>query len=191
MYGDIIHCFNCGKDFKDTTNKTDKLSKSGKKYQWKGQDSREGNFKNMCPYCYGTNTQNTHKKTKKKQKFKYQVTHKNGETKFSKNIKRIKKPIMNTNYIAKEVLGDREFCNICEEKKNFASSFERTLPEVEAFTPKELAIKSGGTFNIQRVKSFTPQELMQQKLNKEHRELLASPNNYKRYKGWRYDKRLK
>ena len=52
MYGDIIECLNpnCGKTFKDTTNRTDKLTEAGNTYQWKGQDSRTSNFKNMCPY---------------------------------------------------------------------------------------------------------------------------------------------
>jgi len=45
MKGDKIKCLNCNKIFKDTT-------------ELKIQDSRNGLFKNMCPYCYGTNTKN-------------------------------------------------------------------------------------------------------------------------------------
>ena len=64
MNGDEILCLNCGKTFKDITKRTDELSKTGKEYQWQGQDSRQGDFKNMCPFCYSTNTKNSVKPTK-------------------------------------------------------------------------------------------------------------------------------
>jgi hypothetical protein len=190
MKGDIIKCWSCGKEFKDTTNQTDKLTKAGNEYQWKGQDSRTGNFKNMCPFCYSTNTENTHEDTTKRQKFIYKGTHRNAESRNVK-VKRIKKPILSTEYIASEVLGQREACNVEEERKNFAPSFQRTLPEVEKMTSEELVTFSGGTFDTSPVKSFTPIELMEHKLKAQHKELLSPPDNLKRYKGWRYDKRLK
>lgn len=190
MYGDIIKCLTCGKEFKDTTNRTNKLTEAGNEYQWKGQDSRTGNFKNMCPFCYSTNTENTHENTTRKQKFIYQGTHRNAESRNVK-VKRIKKPILSTEYIASEVLGQREACDVEEERKNFAPSFERTLPEVEKMTSKELILFSGGTLKVQSVKTFTPLELMERKLKAQYKELLSPPDNFKRYKGWRYDKRLK
>ena len=59
MRGDTIKCMTCGKTFKDTTKRTDKLTRAGNTYQWKGQDSRYRKFRNMCPFCYGTRTRNT------------------------------------------------------------------------------------------------------------------------------------
>lgn len=63
MKGDTIKCWTCGKTFKDTTKQTDKLTEAGNTYQWKGQDSRNRVFKNMCPFCYGTRTRNVSKMT--------------------------------------------------------------------------------------------------------------------------------
>lgn len=187
MKNDIIKCLNpsCGKTFKDTTNRTDKLTEAGNTYQWKGQDSRTGKFKNMCPFCYSTCTENTHEETEKKQKFIYKGTHKNAESRNVK-VKRIKKPILSTEYIATKVLGIREACNVEEERKNFAPSFERTLPEVEKMTSKELTIFSGGTFDTSPVRPFTPQELMEHKLDAEYRLRLSPPDNREKYRGWRY-----
>ena len=190
MKGDIIECLNCGKKFVDTTNKTDKLTEAGNTYQWKGQDSREGNFKNMCPFCYGTSTRNTHEKTKRKTKFIYEGKHRDGGTKKVKCSKRIKKPNMETEHITSEVLGNRQSCDVSEASFNFAPSNERTLPRAETNT-KDFVTNTGGTHHVQSVKSFTPVELMERKLKAQHKELLSPPDNFKRYKGWRYDKRLK
>lgn len=41
------------------------------------------------------------------------------------------------------------------------------------------------------VKSFTPIELMERSLKAQHKELLLPPDNRKKYRGWRYDKRLR
>jgi len=190
MKGDIIECLNCGKRFVDTTKQTDKLTEAGNTYQWTGQDSRKGKFNNMCPFCYSTNTKNTHEKAKTMTKFIYKGTHRNAGSRNVK-VKRIKKPILSTEYIASKVLGQRETCNVEEERKNFAPSFERTLPVVEKMTNKELTLFSGGTFDTPPVKSFTPIELIERKLKAQYKELLSPPDNFKRYKGWRYDKIIK
>jgi len=189
MYGDIIKCLNCGKDFKDTTKRTDKLTEAGNTYQWKGQDSREGKFNNMCPFCCGTNTRNTHKKTKKITKFIYSGKSKGGGRKI-KASKIIPKPNLDTEIIAKKVLGCREHFDVSESKKKFAVGYDRTQPKSEELT-RDFVSRTGGTDRVSPTKSFTPQELMQQHLNAQHKELLVPPDNYKKYKGWRYDKRLK
>jgi len=51
--------------------------------------------------------------------------------------------------------------------------------------------KTGGTFDTSPVKSFTPIELMERKLEAQYKELLLPPDNLKKYRRWRYDKRLK
>jgi DNA-directed RNA polymerase subunit RPC12/RpoP len=59
MRGDKIKCNNCGKIFIDTTGW---YATSRKTQHRKGQDSRNKKFKNRCPYCNGTNTENLHGK---------------------------------------------------------------------------------------------------------------------------------
>lgn len=188
MKNDIIECLNCGKKFKDTTNRTDKLTEAGNTYQWKGQDSRTGNFRNMCPFCYGTNTQNTHEKTKKKTKFISKVTHSGGG---KKNTKRVRKPNLNTEYVADEVLGTRQECDIAEDKREYTNT-ERTLPQAESQSDSKHHVqtstinfveKTGGTFKTALVKPFTPLELMERKLKAQHKELLSAPDNRSKYRG--------
>jgi len=181
MYGDIIECLNCGKTFKDTTNKTDKLTEKGNTYQWKGQDSREGNFKNMCPYCLSTSTKNTHKKAKNKTKFIYDAPA-NGEERHKKGCpKKLKKPNLDNEVIAKKVLGWRQPYNLNEDKRDMSK-----VTGIKTFVNR-----TKSTFLTQITKSFTPQELMERKLKAQHIELLSPPDNYRKYRGWRYDKRLK
>ena len=133
MKGDIIECLNCGKTFVDTTNRTDKLTEAGNTYQWTGQDSRESKFKNMCPFCYGTSTRNTHEKTKKRTKFIYCSKQRDGDkTSNPKGKKRIiRKPNMDTEFIAKEVLGDRQPCDVKEEDEKYSDEYGRTVPQPE------------------------------------------------------------
>lgn len=187
MKNDIIECLNCGKTFVDTTKRTDKLTEASNTYQWTGQDSREGNFKNMCPFCYSTNTRNTYKKTKNRTKFIYLGKSIRRDTDHTKNKKRIKRPDLDTEHIRKEVLGDIEPFNIEEE---FLSP-TRTRPMAEPLKNDDYYIVRGITTKIPPTKSFTPIELMEQKLKAQHKELLSPPDNLRKYKGWRYDKRLK
>ena len=190
MKNDVIECLACGKTFKDDTKQTDKLTEAGNTYQWTGQDSREGKFNNMCPFCYGTSTRNTHKKTKKGEKFIYKVTHRDGGKGTVKHPKRIKKPILATGYIAKEVLGVRQSCDVAEERKNFSIIYERTLPKSETLKT-DFINHTGGTHKIALVKPFTPIELMEHRLKAQHKELLLPPDNRGKYRGWRYDKIIK
>ena len=176
MKGDKIKCGNCGKIFIDIT-------------EIKMQDSRNGKFRNMCPDCYSTNTINLHEDTKRKDKFIYDGTHRDGEI-HAKNNKYIKKPILITEYVAKEVLGERQSCDVAEERKNFSIMYERTLPKSET-SKEDFVIRTKGTYHVDHIKPYTPQELMQQKLKNQHEELKSKPNNYKHYKGWRYDKKIK
>jgi len=173
MKNDVIKCMNCGKMFRDDTNCI-------------VQNSRKDKFKNMCPFCYGTNTKNTHEKAKTVTKFIYKGNHRNAGAN-KKMSKKIAKPNLNTEHLTLKVLGQRKVCDIREEDKNFALSFERTLPKAEPEIG-EAVEKRGGTFNTSPVKSFTPIELMERKLKAQHQELLLPPDNFKRYKGWRYDK---
>ena len=189
MKNDIIKCLNCGKTFKDDTKQTDKLTGAGNTYQWQGQDSRTDNFNNMCPFCYGTNTENTHEATTRKQKFIYEGNHRNAGAN-KKMSKVVHKPNLETEHLALKVLGQRKSCDVTEEKKDFAPSFQRTLPQVE-MDKSELVEKTGGTFDTSPVKSFTPIELMERELKAQHKELLLPPDNLSKYRGWRYDKRLK
>jgi len=189
MYGDIIECLNCGKKFKDDINQTDKLTGAGSTYQWQGQDSREGKFKNMCPFCYGTSTRNTHEKTKKEGKFIYLGVSTHGGTKHSKNKKHVKKPLLDTEVIAKQVLGYRKPMNIKETNDDFPPG--RTLPMSEPQKDEDYFQKRKSTSFVKSVKSFTPIELMERKLEAQHKELLSPPDNRGKYRGWRYDKRLK
>lgn len=189
MKGDTIRCLNCDKKFKDDTKQTDKLTEAGNTYQWTGQDSRTGKFKNMCPFCYSTNTENTHGETKKKAKFIYEGNHRNAGAN-KKMSKKISKPNLITEYLTLKTLGQRKVCDVREEDKNFAPSYERTLPRSEPDAGDSVA-EHGGTFDTSPVKAFTPIELMERKLKAQHKELLSPPDNFKRYKGWRYDKRLK
>lgn len=187
MYGDIIECLNCGKTFKDTTNRTDKLTEADNTYQWKGQDSREGKFNNMCPFCYGTSTRNTHKKAKKMPKFINEGESIRRTGAHVKSSKRVKRPDLDTEHIRKEVLGDVQSLNIEEE----SYSIGRTQPRGELIKNEDFYRKLSITRKIAPVKTFTPIELMERKLEAQHKELLSPPDNFKRYKGWRYDKRLK
>ena len=190
MKGDIIECLNCGEKFKDTTNQTDKLTEAGNTYQWTGQDSREGKFNNMCPFCYGTSTRNTHEKTKNRTKFIYSGNSKGGGTRKIKAKKSIRKPNLKTEVIAKEVLGFRQSCNVEESKKKFAIGYDRTQPRSEELTGNFIA-RTGGTDRVSPVKPFTPIELMEHKLKAQHKELLSPPDNREKYRGWRYDKVIK
>jgi hypothetical protein len=200
MKGDIIECLNCGKKFKDDTKQTDKKTEAGNTYQWTGQDSREGKFENMCPFCYGTSTRNTHEKAKRRQKFIYLGKHSDGD-KHAKSSKHIKRPNLDTEYIADEVLGNREECDVSEDRIQFGIGSGRTIPQAETQSAgnnnlqqtslQNFVAVTGGTFDTSPVKSFTPIELMERKLEAQHKELLSPPDNFKRYKGWRYDKRLK
>ncbi len=201
MKGDIIKCLTCGKTFKDTTQKTDKLTDAGNTYQWTGQDSREGKFNNMCPFCCGTNTRNTHEKTKKKAKFIYSGKRSDGG-KHTKNSKRVKRPNLDAEHIADEVLGNRAECDVSEDRIQFGIGSGRTIPQAETQSGNDknnlqqtslqnFVTVTGGTFKTTPVKSFTPIELTERKLKAQHKELLSPPDNFKRYRGWRYDKRLK
>ena len=189
MKNDTIKCLNCGKEFKDDTKQTDKLTEAGNIYQWTGQDSRTDSFRNMCPFCYSTNTKNTHEKTKNKQKFIYEGDHRNAGAN-KKMSKKIAKPNLNTEHLTLKTLGQRKTCDIREEDKDFAPSFQRTLPKAEPDTGESVE-KHGGTFDTSPVKSFTPIELMERNLKAQHKELLLPPDNRRRYRGWRYDRRLK
>jgi hypothetical protein len=182
MKGDIIKCLNCGKTFKDTTQKTDKLTKAGNEYQWKGQDSRKGNFKNMCLFCYSTHTKNTHKEAKRKQKFIYFSDTKVERSHPTSKKKVIKKPNINDFFITKKVLGYRQNCNV----KNNGIEIEHIFSSLEDFV-----LRTKGTFEAATVKPFTPIELMEHKLKAQYKELLSPPDNREKYKRWRYDKRLK
>jgi len=197
MKNDIIECLNCGKKFVDTTKQTDKLTEAGNTYQWTGQDSREKNskgkqkFSNMCPFCYGTNTRNTHEETKAKAKFISKVTHSGGG---KKNTKRVRKPNLNTEYIVDEVLGVRQECDIAEDKREYTNT-ERTLPQAESQSDSKYHVqtsiinfveKTGGTFDTSPIKSFTPIELMEHKLEAQHRLRLSPSDNREKYKEWRY-----
>jgi hypothetical protein len=190
MKGDIIKCLNCGKTFVDTTKETDKLTEASNTYQWTGQDSRKGKFNNMCPFCYGTNTENTHEETKKKAKFIYSGNLKGGGTRKTKSKKVIKKPNLRTETIAKEILGYRQSCDVAEAKKKFAVGYDRTQPSSEE-SKDAFILRTGGTTVVNPVKPFTPVELMEYKLKTQHEKLLSFPDNREKYKGWRYDKRLK
>lgn len=178
MNGDKIKCGNCGKIFIDIT-------------EIKMQDSRNGKFRNMCPGCYSTNTINLHEDTKRKDKFIYLGDTKGGERHTAKiNKKYIKKPNLDVEYISKRVLGFRQQCNVSESKKKFAVGYERTQPRTEKLKDDFVA-RTGGTYIVKHIKPYTPQELMQQKLKNQCEKLKSKPNNYRRYKGWRYDKKIK
>ena len=173
MESDIIKCLNpyCNMEFKDTT-------------KLKMQDSRKGRFINRCPYCLGVNTINTNENAVKKTKFIYIGKHMNAGTGgHVKTNKRIRKPILDTEYLALKVLGQRKVCDIEEEAKNFAPSYERTLPESEPQI-EDLVPKSGGTYDIAQTKPYTPQELMQQKINNRLEEMKSPPDNYRKYNHW-------
>jgi len=167
MKNDVIKCMNCGKMFKDDTNCI-------------VQNSREGKFKNMCPFCYSTNTRNTHEKAKTMTKFIYGSNTK-GEDSHPKTKKIvIKKPNLDNETIAKEVIGWRQSLDATQNKRHISKK-----TDIETFV-----ITTGGTFYTS-TKSFTPIELVERKLKAQHQELLSPPDNFKRYKGWRYDRRLK
>jgi len=173
MENDKIKCMTCGKIFKDDT-------------KIKIQDSREGNFKNICPFCYSTCTENTHKSTKQKRKFIYEGKSIRRDTDRTKAKKRIKRPDLDTEHIRKEVLGDIEPFNIEEE----SLSPTRTRPMAEPVKDEDWYRQRRIKTQIAPVKPFTPIELMERKLESQYQELLAPPDNYKRYRGWRYHRRL-
>ena len=116
----------------------------------------------------------------------------------------IRKPNMDTEFIAKEILGDRQSCDVKEEDEKYSDEYGRTVPQPEVQSSGlaqfkdhvqtssiDFVAKTGGTFKTASVKSFTPIELMERKLEAQHKELLSPPDNYRKYRGWRYDKRLK
>jgi len=174
MKNDVIKCMNCGKMFKDNTNCI-------------VQNSREGKFKNMCPFCYSTNTRNTHEKAKTMTKFIYKGKSIRRETDHTKSKRRIKRPDLDTEHIRKEVLGDIQPFNIEEE----SYSTGRTQPRGEIIRDEDFYRRLVITRKIPPVKAFTPIELMERKLKAQYKELLSPPDNLRRYRKWYYDKRLK
>lgn len=174
MKDDIIKCLNpfCGREFKDTT-------------KLKMQDSRNGKFVNMCPYCYGINTMNTDKNAKRKNKFIYDSDTILEDTHLQTKIKkRIRKPNLSTKYIAIEVLGNRKECDISEDAEKFSEDYGRTVPRSEGMSIRDFVENKGGTYNVALTKPYTPQELKQQEINNHVEEMKSSPNNYEHYKGW-------
>jgi len=174
MNGDIIKCLNpyCNMEFKDTT-------------KLKMQDSRKGQFINRCPYCLGVNTINTNESAVKKTKFIYRGISTHGGTKHTKSTKHVKKVDLDTEHIATKILGIRKGCNVKEELNDFPSG--RTLPMGEPIKNEGYFQKHGATtVNVAQTKPYTPQELMQQKINNRLEEMKSPPDNYKKYNRWWY-----
>ena len=174
MNEDIIKCMNpyCNMEFKDTT-------------KLKMQDSRNGRFINRCPYCLGVNTINTNENAVKRTKFIY-IGKKQGERiPHKKMTKKIRKPNLDTEHISKKVLNYRQKCDISESSKFFAPGYERTQPCSQT-SREDFVVKTGGTYNIAYTKPYTPQELMQQKINSRLEAMKSPPNNYKKYNNWWY-----
>ena len=171
MESDIIKCMNpyCGREFKDTT-------------KLKMQDSRNGRFINRCPYCHGVNTINTNENAVKRTKFIYIGDHETES--HTKMNKRIIKPNLDVEVISKEVLGFRKKCDITEENKEFAPSYGRTLPTSEPNMDETFFQRYAATSFTSSMKPYTPQELMQQKINNRLEEMKSPPDNYRKYNHW-------